>query len=79
MIAIGSTGFDGAKEGPLFNGVRPDLQDFFTSLGATLGVGLELAFVVGLLVAIGDRRRALAARHRGDAARGVRPARDRRR
>ena len=53
VIGIGSTGFDGAKEGPLFNGVRPDLQDFFTSLGATLGVGLELAFVVGLLVAIG--------------------------
>jgi hypothetical protein len=52
VIGIGSTGFDGAKEGPLFNGVRPDLQDFFTSLGATLGVGLELAFVVGLLVAI---------------------------
>src|SRR5215211_2474716 len=53
VIGIGSTGFDGAKEGPLFNGVRPDLQDFFTSLGTTMGVGLELAFVVGLLVAIG--------------------------
>ena len=52
VIGIGSTGFDGAKEGPLFNGVRPELQDFFTSLGATMGVGLELAFVVGLLVAI---------------------------
>jgi hypothetical protein len=53
VIGIGSTGFDGAAEGPLFNGVRPDLQDFFVSLGATLGVGLELAYVVGLLVAIG--------------------------
>ena len=53
VIGIGSTGFDGASEGPLFNGVRPDLQDFFTSLGATLAVGLELAYVVGLLVAIG--------------------------
>ena len=52
VIGIGSTGFDGAKEGPLFNGVRPDLQELFTSLGATMGVGLELAFVVGLLVAI---------------------------
>ena len=52
VIGIGSTGFDGAKEGPLFNGVRPELQDFFTSLGATMGVGLELAFVAGLLVAI---------------------------
>jgi hypothetical protein len=53
VIAIGSTGFDGASEGPLFNGFRPDLQDFFTSLGATLAVGLELAYVVGLLVAVG--------------------------
>ena len=32
--------------------MRPDLQDFFTSLGLSLGTGLELAFVVGLLVAI---------------------------
>ena len=53
VIAIGSTGFDGASEGPLFNDVRPDLQSFFTSLGASLGFGLELAYVVGLLVAIG--------------------------
>jgi hypothetical protein len=53
VTGIGSTGFDGAKEGPLFNDVRPELQDLFTSLGATMGVGLELAFVVGLLVAIG--------------------------
>ena len=53
VIGIGSTGFDGAAEGPLFNDLRPDLQSFFTSLGASLGVGLELAYVVGLLVAIG--------------------------
>jgi hypothetical protein len=53
VIGIGSTGFDGASEGPLFNGARPHLQDFFTSLGASLGFGLELAYVVGLLVAIG--------------------------
>jgi hypothetical protein len=52
VIGIGSTGFDGASEGPLFNGVRPDLQDFFASLGASLGFGLELAYVVGLLVAV---------------------------
>src|SRR5215218_8398537 len=52
VIGIGSTGFDGASEGPLFNGVRPDLQDVFTSAGASLGRGLELAYVVGLLVAI---------------------------
>ena len=52
LIGIGSTGFDGAKEGPLFNDVRADLQDFFTSLGASMGFGLELAFVTGLLAAI---------------------------
>jgi hypothetical protein len=52
VIGIGSTGFDGAAEGPLFNGLRPDLQSAFTSLGAGLGFGLELAYVVGLLVAI---------------------------
>jgi hypothetical protein len=52
LVGIGSTGFDGAKEGPLFNGVRDDLQSAFTSLGASKGVGLELAFVVGLVVAI---------------------------
>src|SRR4051794_10494099 len=52
VIGIGSTGFDGAKEGPLFNGVRPQLQDFFTSLGFSLGTGLGLAFLGGLPVAI---------------------------
>jgi hypothetical protein len=53
LVGIGSTGFDGASQGPLFNDVRPHLQDFFTSLGFSLGTGLELAYVVGLLVAIG--------------------------
>jgi hypothetical protein len=52
VVGIGSTGFDGAAEGPLFNGARPHLQDFFTSLGFSLGTGLGLAYVVGLLVAI---------------------------
>jgi hypothetical protein len=52
ILGIGSTGFDGAKEGPLFNNVRPHLQDVFTSLGFSLGTALELAFVVGLLVAV---------------------------
>ncbi len=52
VIGIGSTGFDGAKEGPLFQGVVTDLQDAFTDLGASKGLGLELAFVVGLLIAV---------------------------
>jgi hypothetical protein len=53
VTGIGSTAFDGAAEGPLFNGARPHLQDFFVSLGFSLGTGLELGYVVGLLVTIG--------------------------
>jgi hypothetical protein len=52
LVAIGSTGFDGAKEGPLFNRLVTHLQDAFTGLGASKGFGLELAFVVGLLVSV---------------------------
>jgi hypothetical protein len=52
ITAIGTTGFDGAKEGPLFNDLAGTLQDLFTSLGATKGLGLELAFVVGLALAL---------------------------
>jgi hypothetical protein len=53
VTGIGSTGFDGAKEGPLFNDAAGVLQDAFTGLGASTGLGLELAFVVGLLAAVG--------------------------
>jgi len=52
VVGVGSTGFDGASEGPVFNDVRDDLQQAFVSLGVGLGTALELAFVVGLLVAI---------------------------
>jgi hypothetical protein len=52
IVGIGSTGFDGAKEGPLFNDAAGVLQDAFTSLGTTKGLGLELAFVIGLIVAV---------------------------
>jgi hypothetical protein len=52
LVAIGTTGFDGAKEGPLFNGLAGDLQDVFTGLGTSKGLGLELGFVVGLGIAI---------------------------
>jgi hypothetical protein len=38
IVGIGSTGFDGASQGPLFNDVRPHLQDFFTSLGFSIGI-----------------------------------------
>ncbi len=52
LTGIGSTAFDGAKEGPLFQGIVTDLQNAFTDLGASKGFGLELAFVVGLLISI---------------------------
>jgi hypothetical protein len=53
LVAIGSTAFDGASEGPLFTGLIGDLQDAFHGLGASLGGSLELAFVVCLLITIG--------------------------
>jgi hypothetical protein len=53
LTSVGSTSFDGAKEGALFNHIAQDLQSFFHSLGLTLGTALELGFVIGLLIAIG--------------------------
>jgi hypothetical protein len=52
LVGIGSTGFDGAKEGPLFNGLLTDVQDGFTGIGISLGLALELAFVAGLLISV---------------------------
>jgi hypothetical protein len=52
LIGIGSTGFDGAKEGALLNPLMTDLQRGFADLGTSLGLGLELAFVVGLLACV---------------------------
>jgi hypothetical protein len=52
VISVGSTAFDGAKEGALFNGLAQDLQSFFGDLGFSLGFSLELGFVVGLAGAV---------------------------
>ena len=52
IVGIGSTGFDGAKEGPLFNSIAGTLQDGFSGLGLSKGLALELAFVVGLAMAL---------------------------
>jgi hypothetical protein len=49
---IGTTAFDGAKEGPLFQDIVGELQDGFVGLGTSQGPGLELGFVVGLGLAI---------------------------
>ena len=53
VVAIGSTMFDGAKEGPVFGELAPRLQDLFTGLGLGKGPALELAFLAGLLIALG--------------------------
>jgi hypothetical protein len=50
---IGVTAFDGASEGPLFNDVLPDLQEFFGDLGFGPERALEFGFVVGLLAGVG--------------------------
>ena len=52
VTAIGSTAFDGAREGALFNGLAQDLQRFFGDLGISLSLALELGFVVGLALAV---------------------------
>jgi hypothetical protein len=48
-VMIGSTSFDGASNGTLWNDIAPHLQSWFVDLGASLNTGLELAFTVGLL------------------------------
>jgi hypothetical protein len=52
IVSIGSTAFDGAKEGALFNDLAIDLQDFFHSIGLSLSLALQFGFVVGLAAAI---------------------------
>jgi len=52
IAGIGTTAFDGAREGPLFGDMAIWLQARFEGLGTSKGLGLELAFVVGLLLAI---------------------------
>ena len=52
MVAVGSTAFDGAKEGALFNDIAKSLQDFFRDLGLGIGLSLEIAFVIGLAGAV---------------------------
>jgi hypothetical protein len=47
IVAIATTAFDGAKEGPVFSDAAPSLQDFFVGLGAGKGLALEAAFLVG--------------------------------
>ncbi len=51
-VAIGSTTFDGAIEGPLFGSVVPDVQEALTGIGLSPGAALEWTFALGLLLCI---------------------------
>ena len=75
LVGIGTTAFDGAREGPLFNGLVTDLQDGFTGLGLSEGLGLELAFLVGLLIAVAGVSAIWAAGVSGTPRAGVRLSR----
>ena len=52
-VMIGTVAFDGASEGRPWTDVAPDIQDFFTELGFSLGTALELTFTVGMLAGVG--------------------------
>ncbi len=51
-VMIGSTTFDGAAESPLWADVAPELSDFFQTIGFSPERALELAFTLGLVLAI---------------------------
>lgn len=51
-VIIGTTSFDGMKEGPVYQAFIPDLLDFWLSLGLSRPRAGELAFAVGYLIAI---------------------------
>jgi hypothetical protein len=52
IVMIGTVAFDGASEGKPWTDVAPDIQDFFTSIGFSLGTALELTFTVGMLIGL---------------------------
>jgi hypothetical protein len=53
LTSVGSTAFDGAQQGALYNHIDQHLQSFFHSLGLSLGTALEIGFVIVLLLTIG--------------------------
>jgi hypothetical protein len=52
VVLIGTTTFDGASNGVLWVDVAPKLQDLFTGIGLSITIANELAFSIGLAVAI---------------------------
>jgi hypothetical protein len=51
-VMIGSVTFDGASEAPIWTGIAPDIANFFQDIGLSPQNSLELAFLIGLTVAI---------------------------
>jgi len=51
-VMIGTVTFDGAAEAPIWSGIAPDIQEAFVSLGLSLEQGLELANLLGMLLAV---------------------------
>jgi hypothetical protein len=52
VVMIGTVAFDGASEGQPWTDIAPDIQDFFTSIGFSLGTALELTFTAGMLIGL---------------------------
>ena len=52
-VMIGTVTFDGAAEAPIWTGIAPDIQDVFVSLGLSPENGLEAAFLIGQMLAVG--------------------------
>jgi hypothetical protein len=52
LTGIGSTAYDGAKEGPLFTDLVGESQSVFMDAGFSIGFSLELGFVLGLAIAL---------------------------
>jgi hypothetical protein len=48
-VAIGSTTFDGFSNGPVWSSMAPDIQNFFSDLGASERTAIEWASTVGLV------------------------------
>jgi hypothetical protein len=52
VVMIGTVAFDGASEGKPWVDIAPDIQDFFTSIGFSLGTALEITFTIGMLIGL---------------------------
>ncbi|MFN2488965.1 MAG: hypothetical protein ABR529_04365 [Actinomycetota bacterium] len=53
IVMIRNVMFDGASEGKPWVEVAPGIEDLFVDLGFSPGTSLELAFSIGMLIALG--------------------------